>query len=279
VPEGDTIFRAARTLQRALAGKTVRRFESALAGLAAVDDQSPVAGRTIEEVSSRGKHLLMRFSGDLTLRTHMRMNGSWHIYRTGEAWRLSRRDMRMVIETDDFVAVGFNIPVAEFLTADQLRRQNDLRLIGPDLLGAEFDEVEVLQRMRARAERPVAEILLNQRVLAGIGNVYKSELLFLAGIFPFAPVGAIDEESLKTVMTLGRKLLAANVLDSSSAAIITYSGFRRTTRRSDPADRLWVYGRRGKPCRNCGTEIDYRKTGVDARSTYWCPACQVIGRG
>src|SRR5687767_14826535 len=141
MPEGDTIFRAARTLHQALAGRVVTRFETVLPALARVDDQSRIAGRTIDRVLSAGKHLIIDFSGGLHLRTHMRMNGSWHIYRSGERWRRKRSDMRIVISTDEFVAVGFNIPEAEFLDDRSLARQDDLRRIGPDLLG-DFDAAE-----------------------------------------------------------------------------------------------------------------------------------------
>src|SRR5687768_9942251 len=131
MPEGDSIFRAARTLHRALAGKVVTRFESVLPALTRIDEDAPLAGRTVEEVSAAGKHLLMRFSGDLVLRTHMRMNGSWHIYRPGERWQRPAADMRIVVGTDDFVAVAFTVPVAEFLSARALARQPDLRRLGP----------------------------------------------------------------------------------------------------------------------------------------------------
>src|SRR6185295_9025186 len=126
MPEGDSIFRAARTLHRALAGSRVTRFESALPALNRIDDDRPLAGRTIESVSARGKHLLMTFSGDLVLRTHMRMNGSWHIYRPGERWRRPARDMRVLVETARFVVVGFNVPVAELLTGRELSRHREL---------------------------------------------------------------------------------------------------------------------------------------------------------
>src|SRR5688572_5811681 len=134
MPEGDTVFRAARTLHAAMAGQKVTRFETALAPLARVDDEKTIAGRTIERVFAAGKHLIFDFSGGLHLRTHMRMNGSWHIYRASERWKRPRRDMRVVVGTDTYVAVGFNIPVAEFLDDRGMRRQEDLRRIGPDLL-------------------------------------------------------------------------------------------------------------------------------------------------
>src|SRR5947199_1336324 len=138
MPEGDTIFRAAATLHRVLAGHVVVRFESVLPALTRVDEDHPVAGRTIDSVSSRGKHLLITFSGDLILHTHMRMNGSWHLYRVGERWQRPRRDLRLLLATDAIVAVGFNVPVAELLSGRDLARHPELRAIGPDLLDAAF---------------------------------------------------------------------------------------------------------------------------------------------
>src|SRR5438876_11770639 len=142
MPEGDTIFRVAQTLHRALAGHLVTRFESVLPALNRVDHDHPISGRTIESVASRGKHLLMAFSGDLVLHTHMRMNGSWHLYRPGERWRRPARDMRVLVAAADIVAVGFNVPVAELLTARDLQRHRQLAALGPDLLDASFDPVE-----------------------------------------------------------------------------------------------------------------------------------------
>jgi endonuclease VIII len=274
VPEGDSIFRAARTLDRALAGKVVTRFESVLPALTRVDEDAPVAGRTVDAVNAAGKHLLMRFSGDLVLRTHMRMNGSWHIYRPGERWQRTAGDMRIVIATADFVAVAFTVPVAEFLTARALARQPELRQLGPDLLGAAFDPVEAAGRMRARANEAVADVLLNQHVVAGAGNVYKSEVLFLCRVNPFTPVQALTDAKVAEVVQTARSLLAANVGNAATGAIVTYVGMRRTTRRANPEERLWVYGRAGLPCRECGTLITRRAQGPDARLTYWCPRCQ-----
>ena len=273
MPEGDTIFRAARTLHRALAGKRVVRFESVFPALTRVHDDTPLTQQTVDGVSAAGKHLLMRFSGGLVLRTHMRMNGSWHIYRPGEAWQRPRRDMRIVVATDDFVAVGFNVPVAEFIAGKRLDRHEELRRLGPDLLGETFDEAEALQRIRQRPREPIADVLLNQRVIAGIGNVYKSEVLFTCGIDPFARVDTLDDEALKCLIATGRRFLLANV-HTALAPMTTYTGFRRTTGRDNPRERLWVYGRVGLPCRRCGTKISLKKQGPAARLTYWCPLCQ-----
>jgi endonuclease VIII len=273
MPEGDTIFRAARTLHRALAGQTVTHFESVFPMLTRVHDDTPVTGRTVESVRSSGKHLLMAFSGDLTLRTHMRMNGSWHIYRPGERWQRPRQDMRILVATAAYVAVGFSIPVAEWLRGRELRRSKDLTSLGPDLLADEFDDAEAFRRVRARSSEPIAEVLLNQRVLAGIGNVYKSEVLFAGGVHPFATVGELSDQQISTLLATARKFLRANVTEGL-AAMTTYMGFRRTTRRDDPSARLWVYGRAGEPCRRCDTPILIDKRGNNARLTYWCPRCQ-----
>jgi len=272
MPEGDTIFRAARTLNRALAGTRVTRFESVFPALTRVDEDERLAGRTIEQVSSRGKHILMTFSGGLVLRTHMRMNGSWHIYRHGEPWRRPARDMRILLETPDFVAVGFNVPVAELLRPHDLARHRELQALGPDLLSSSFDRDEVLRRMTSHASDGIADVLLNQRVVAGIGNIFKSETLFVAGVDPFQPVAALGDVRLRHVIATAESLLRANIL-SREQTLSTAVGIR-TTRSLDPREKLWVYGRAGLPCRNCGTRILAKKTGIDARRTYWCPNCQ-----
>jgi endonuclease-8 len=203
----------------------------------------------------------------------MRMNGSWHIYRPGERWLRARRDMRVLVATDDFVAVGFNVPVAEFVTSKNLGHHPELRRLGPDLLGEAFDEAEALERMRSRSTELIADVLLNQRVLAGIGNVYKSEVLFTCRIYPFARVTDLDDEAMRCLIRTGRRFLLANV-KASLAPMTTYAGYRRTTGRDNPRDRLWVYGRAGLPCRRCGTAIASKKHGPAARLTYWCPKCQ-----
>ena len=277
MPEGDTIFRAARTLHRALAGRTVTRFESVYPALSRVDVNEPLAGRTIDRVEARGKHLLMWFSGlaqQLVLRTHMRMNGSWHIYRPQEQWRRPHRDMRIIIETAAFHAVGFSVPVAEFLTPDALERSRPIKDLGPDPLADDFNHDDAVARILARADREISEALLDQTAVAGIGNVYKSEVLFASRINPFVKAGALAAADVERIVAAATKFMRANVSERSAAGIATYRGLRRTTGRADPGARLWVYGRAGKPCRRCGTAIAYRRQGPHARSTYWCPRCQ-----
>jgi endonuclease VIII len=273
MPEGDTIFRAARTLHRALAGKLVTAFESMFPALNRINDDAPIAGRTIERIHSTGKHLLIHFSGDLVLRTHMRMNGSWHIYRRGEAWQRPRRDMRVVVATADFEAVAFNIPVAEFLSEREVTKSRELRTLGPDVLADSFDSGKVIANLRERSEWEIAEALLNQHVLAGLGNVYKSEILFMCRVNPFVRVAELTEADLTSIVEESRRVLKLNVSEGLEL-MTTYGGLRRTTRRGNPSDRLWVYGRARLPCRRCGTPIRVRKQGRDARLTYWCPRCQ-----
>ena len=278
MPEGDTIYRAARTLHTALAGHVVTRFETGLAQLAQIDRDEPIAGRTVDAVSSAGKHLLMTFSGGLVLRTHMRMNGSWHIYRPGERWQMSPRAMRIRLDTSEWVAVAFNVYVAEFVRQNTLQRHRPVATLGPDLLG-DFDPVRALALVRARGNRALHDVLLDQRVMAGIGNVYKSEILFLSRLHPDTPADALTDAEWLALMELSRKLLRANVAESSGQGIETYRGLRRTTGRMSPEDRLWVYSRGGQPCRKCGTPVASRKDGAAARVTYWCPQCQALRVG
>ncbi len=279
MPEGDTIFRAAQTMHRALAGRRVSRFETGFAQLATVDRVSPIAGRTIERVEAMGKHLLIFFSGGLVLRTHMRMNGSWHLYRHTDRWRRGRSHARIVIETDQFLAVGFDVPVAEFVKEAQLERTPALQRVGPDLLRSDFDEEAALAKLRADPSRPVEEALLDQRVMAGVGNVFKSEILFVCGVHPFEPVGALDEATLERLVRTARAQLAANSGVPLPGATRAWQGPRRTTGRANPKESLWVYGRTGAPCRKCGTAIASRRQGLHGRSTFWCPACQAMRSG
>lgn len=273
MPEGDTIFRAARALHKALAGKPVTRFESVFPKLNRLDEDRPIAGRTVTGVESRGKHLLMHLSGGLSLRTHMRMSGSWHIYRAGEAWQRARSSMRIVLETADFQAVAFTVNEAEWLEERDVARSKIARL-GPDVLASEFDPDAAVRSMQAHAAAPICDVLLDQQALAGIGNVYKSELLFLAKVHPLTPASALAPEVLRELAVLAQQHLRANVQETAPGAITTYRGLRRTTRRSDPSERLWVYGRAGRPCRKCGTPIATSSIGRHVRKTFYCPSCQ-----
>lgn len=258
MPEGDTIFRAARTLDRALAGRTVIRFESVFAQLNRVDRDRPLQGRTVERVTPRGKHLLIWFAGELILHTHMRMHGSWHLYHPEERWQLPHSEMRIVIGTEAWNAVAFNVPIAEFIVEGAANRGGPLQWLGPDLLGADCDTAEAVRRLEALSDVEVGDALLDQQALAGVGNIYKSETLFLCGISPFTRVVDLPRDRLERIVATARRLMRAHALEAASAP-------------------RWVYGRGGRPCRRCGTVIGRRPQGRDRRSTYWCPRCQRTG--
>ncbi len=280
MPEGDTIFRSARTLQRALAGKVVTGFRSTYALLTRFHDNTPLTGQTVERVEARGKWLLMHFSGGAILATHMLMNGSWHIYRRDERWQLPASAMRIVIETADFVAVGFNVPIAEMHTSASLLREKKIPAAASDVLGDGFDDRGAVDRLLEYGDVEVGDALLRQRVLAGVGNVFKSEICFATGIHPFRKVASLSREQLANLVSVARRQLASNVLEDSGDRIVTYRGRkRRTTHHSDPGESLWVYARRGQPCRRCGEPIRRRLQGRDARATYWCPRCQPMPDG
>ena len=274
MPEGDTLWRTARTLQRALGGQVVTRFETVLVKLARVDDDTPVAGRTVESVESEGKWLLIRFSGGLILLTHMLMSGSWHIYRPGERWQRPRRDMRIVIETATMIAVAFLVPVAEFHTGQTLARRPGYRTLGPRPLEEGFVAEQAIANLRTVPEMEIGVALMTQRLVAGLGNIFKSEVCFAAGVNPFRLVQSVSDAEMQALMAAAVKLMRANVADAASGITATYFGLRRTTGRSDPEESLWVYHRTGLPCRNCGTPIEWRRHAADARSSFWCPMCQ-----
>jgi endonuclease VIII len=274
MPEGDTIYRAARTLHRALAGQIVTSFETMLPQLSRVDFDCGISGRIVEKIDPQGKWMRMHFSSDLILLTHMRMSGSWHIYRPGEKWQRRAVDMRIVIKTENICAVAFNVPIAEFHTADTLRRRDGFKSLGPDLLGREFDSAQCIASLRAQGELEVGVALLRQSIIAGMGNVFKSEVCFACGVNPFRRMNTLSSQELNCLVHTARAFLLSNVGQTSGGQPVTYTGMRRTTGRSNFQELLWVYRRHGRPCRRCGTAIASRKQGCDARTTFWCPQCQ-----
>jgi len=280
MPEGDTIFRTARALGRALTGRLVTGFRSTYPLLTRFNDDTPLVGQMVERVEARGKWLLIHFSGGGTLATHMLMGGSWHIYRHGERWQQPRTNMRIVLENSEYVAVGFRVPVAEMHTAQSLKRHPLIPRAAADVLGGGFDAAEAARRLRARGNEAIADALLDQSVMAGVGNVFKSEICFVAGVHPFCKVAALAPNKVEEVVTAAQRLLAANVLEDSGEAIVTYGGRkRRTTHASDPGASLWVYGREGEPCGRCGAPIRRRLQGPAARVTFWCQSCQPMPDG
>jgi endonuclease-8 len=280
MPEGDTIFRTARALGRALVGKPVTGFRSTYPWLMRFNDDTPLAGQTVDRVEARGKWLLISFSGGGILASHLLMNGRWHIYRQGERWQLARIHMRIAIENSEYQAVGFRVPVARMHTAQSLERDLHIARAENDLLSAEFDREAALERLMARHGEAIADVLLDQAVLAGVGNVFKSEICFVNGLNPFRTVETLAREEAAAAIGSARQLLRANVLEDSGDSIVTYRGQqRRTTHASDPRASLWVYGRAGEPCRRCGEPIRRRAQGSDARVTFWCPRCQPMPDG
>jgi endonuclease-8 len=269
-----------------LAGKVVTGFDTGLADLARVNDDSPIVGRVVERVESRGKWLLIHFSGDLILVTHMLMSGSWHLYRTGERWRMGRHRMRAVIETAEWEAVAFNVPIAEFHTAKSLERSSQVPKLGPDILSDAFSVESGIERLTAygagHPEKEVGVALLNQRVLAGLGNVYKSEVAFAAKVNPFRALRTLSRNETGALVDFAQRYMRANVADGRADGIVTtgLGGTRRTTGAMEREERLWVYRRQGQECRRCGTIVMMRRQGEQARSTYWCAECQPwVGEG
>lgn len=261
MPEGDTIHRTAARLRAALAGRALVRFEAAR-----LPRPWPAAGTQVAEVEARGKHLLIDFADGWTLQTHMRMAGSWHLYRPGERWRKPAHLARAVVEVapsspaqDDrgWLAVCFSAPVVELVR----RARTDH--LGPDLCRLDADLDEVVRRMdRLDPGTGLDDVLLDQRICCGVGNVYKSEVPFVLGLHPTTGIGALDAGARRAVAATASRLLRANLRTASRTTV------------AGPPGTLGVYGRRGEPCRRCGTPIVWARTGSQARGTYWCPTCQ-----
>lgn len=263
-----------------MGGKIITSFRSTYPRLTRYHDDTPLTGQTVEQVESRGKWLLMHFSGGATLATHMLMSGSWHIYRPGERWQKPPSTARIVIENREYHAIGFNVPVAEMHTAQSLLRDRRIPAPNGDLLSGDFDAEAAVARVLAQTDEEIGDVLLHQRVLAGVGNVFKSEVCFVTGLNPFRKVHTLTEAQVREAITVARKQLRSNVLEDSGNTIVTWRGVgRRTTHQSDPSESLWVYGRKGQPCRRCESAIRCRLQGFDARVTFWCPQCQPMPDG
>jgi len=280
MPEGDTIFRTARSMGRALIGKPITGFLSNYPLLTRFHDDTPITGQIVDSVESRGKWLLIHFSGGATLATHMLMNGSWHLYPRGERWHKPARDMRIVLENREYQAVAFTVPVARIYTAQALAREKRIPPSDSDVLNENFDPAAAAVRIRACVGEEIGDVLLHQYVMAGVGNVFKSEVCFVERVNPFCLVGVLSDEQIQALIQTAQRLVSANVLEDSGNMIVTYRGQqRRTTHGTSPQDSLWVYGRSGEPCRRCGAVIRHRLQGPDARVTFWCPTCQPMPCG
>ena len=257
MPEGDTVYRSARSLDDALHGAILTRCDIRVPAFATVD----LTGQVVHEVISRGKHLVAHV-GETSVHSHLKMEGTWHLYRHGTAWQRPAFQARIVLETADWVAVGFELGTLElFPTADD---EQHLGYLGPDLLGPNWDADDAVARLGAEVERPVAVALADQRNLAGLGNVYVNELCFLRGLLPSRPMSEVDAAGL---VALGHRLIMAN---RDRAERTTTGNLRRGMR-------TFVYGRERQPCRRCGTRIRSGELGrseLEKRVTYWCPRCQ-----
>lgn len=252
MPEGDVVWGTARRLNGALAGRPLTRSDFRVPRLATAD----LTGRAVTSAVSRGKHLLIRVDGGLTVHTHLRMDGSWRIRRSSPAPRDPA--IRLVLANEAWLCLGYRLGLVElWRTADEER---ELGHLGPDLLGPDWDPAEAVRRLRERPGRPIGEALLDQTRLAGIGNIYKAEVLFLRGVHPWRPVGEVDD--LEGLVALAHRLLRAGAERTGQ----TTTGVRRR------GERTWVYARANHPCRRCATPI--RRLGQDDRTTFWCPNCQ-----
>jgi endonuclease-8 len=260
-------------LRIALVGKPITRFEAPrLVG------PHPARGRVVERVESHGKHLEIMWDDGLTLHTHMRMSGSWHLYRIGEPWRKPVRQQRVLIEVSDWLAVCFNAPVVETYRHFDRSRHPGFGPLGPDLCKADADLDECINRLYHYHDQtmPIGEALLDQHVVCGVGNVYRCETLWACGTHPFTAVGEIAAEDCARLVTTAAGLLRANLAVGHDGTI----GTRRTLDRADGdggfgAHGLAVYGRNGQRCPRCGDTVEVRRTGEHARLLYWCPGCQV----
>jgi endonuclease VIII len=260
LPEGDTIYKAATALRPLLVGHTILAARARTPGPMI----ARVVGSRVTDVATRGKHLVIHFDNGLALHTHLRMGGAWHRYRPGERWLRPPSQARVVLEVADHVVVLFNAPVAELVSERTLEHHTALTSLGPDLLAPAFDLEDALVRLKGR-DLPIGEALLDQRIVAGIGNVYKSEVLFLERLEPWTRVSELDDSSLRAVLLAAERLLRANVATGAP---------RITTTDSSVRSPVWVYGRAGRPCFRCRGRILARRQGNPPRLTYWCPTCQ-----
>jgi endonuclease-8 len=271
VPEGDTIFQTAAALRPLLVGQRVSAARASRPGPAI----ERIVGAAVTSIEPVGKHMLIHFDNGLALHTHLRMNGSWHRYAPGERWRRPAWQARVVIEVPGHVVVCFSAPVVELMDARAVALHPALSKLGPDLLGDSFDAAEALNRLHARADEEIGTALLDQTALAGIGNVYKSEVLFIEGVNPFDRVAQLDEATLARLVTTAERLLRDNVRTPDPRRITTREPGAVGGRDRDGASPVWVYGRAGRACFRCRTAIAVRRQGTRLpRSTYWCPTCQ-----
>ncbi|MEM9185812.1 MAG: DNA-formamidopyrimidine glycosylase family protein [Planctomycetota bacterium] len=267
MPEGDTLHRIAEQLRPVLAGHVVESARASRPRSGAAINAGLLVGKRVDAVEAVGKHLLVTFSGDpgggCVLHSHLGMTGAWHAYERNTPWRKPAKQAAIILVTATHTVINFSPKRLELTTGARLRGDTHFARLGPDLMLPGTTADAILPRLRTSNGAPIGEAVMNQTIAAGIGNVYKSESLFLAKLDPWRPVGEIDDQALLAYLTLTQKLMLRN-----------RGGGMRTTRFAASGPRLWVYGRRGEPCLVCGGVIHLRRQGDQGRSTYWCPACQ-----
>ncbi len=263
MPEGDTLHRTAHTLNRVLGKQRLVRVRSSVPAIV----RAELAGHVVEEVSALGKNLLIRFDDGRVLHTHLKMRGSWHVYRPGERFQRPEHEARVVLEIADALAVCFAAPTVRLLAANAVLHDEYLSGLGPDLIPDEFAQETAVNGLLALAQLPLGEALMTQTALAGIGNIYKSETLFLCRANPFAPVSSFDQTLLTAIVLKARELLRASVQSQSGVRTATLG-------RTD--GQYWVYQRSGKPCHVCGSAVRMQRQGEQQRSTYFCAQCQGV---
>ena len=271
MPEGDTLARIAVALRPYLAGRVVTGARARLPG----PQVSLIVGQKIDAVDAAGKNLLIKFDGGLELRTHLGLHGSWHRYRPGETWRRPPSRAALVIEVPGAIAVCFDAPVVELFERRAEVVHPTISMLGPDLLDDDFNLDEAVRRLqdKSRAETEIGEAILDQRAVAGVGNVYKSEVLFIEKVNPFEKVGKLDTATLERTLTTARALLKANARSDAPAGRTTTVD-PKTGKKLAPS-RLWVYDRAGRPCHRCGTIIRSDSQGAELpRVTYWCASVE-----
>jgi len=272
MPEGDTIHSAARRVGAALVGREILGIETPQPRHRLDRWPERLAGRAVRSVDAHGKHLLVRFEGDLTLHSHLRMGGAWRVYRQGERWRRSPRRAWLVLRTSEHEVVQFDGPVLELMSDGRTRFDARLAALGPDVLAADFDEGGYLRRLREDdPTRAIGDALLDQRNLAGVGNGWKSEGCHLAGVDPWRPLERVSDAEALAIARAVRPLMQRSVERGGRIETYAPEGGRRSSGRDRPT---WVYGRGGLLCRACSTAIRARAQGDDNRTTYWCPTCQ-----
>jgi endonuclease-8 len=256
MPEGDTIHHAANRIRPVLAGRVPDEIVTPHPRFGKDGWPERLAGRTVEAVDAHGKHLFLRFEGDLVIHSHLRMTGWWGVFATGQRWRRSPRRAWLVIRTEQHEVVEFDGPVLELMTDSRTRFDRRLATLGPDVLAGDFDERRFLELLRADDQtRGIGDALLDQRNVAGIGNMWKAEGCFLAGVSPWRRLHELADDKALAVVRELRPLMQASAEG------------RRASHR-------WVYDRAGLPCRRCDTPIRARGQGDDNPTAYWCPACQ-----